>query len=523
MDINLELVKRIISSDELCDKVNSAQYKDDYKKQIENYILLLCNSFDNINSNIEYINRYLRKFVINNGSKEDVFFNNVLLKLYPYSIRNAEYINILNDIGINEIKESLIEKFNQVIVGNSFVNIEYLKRMLMFYCYACPNYIMPIDYINYFTYYLVSKSVVLDYDLISYFYKMFSLSFSISKGLDVLFSIDEQIINNDPYYDNRKRKIILYKHSIGSKVDYNVLGDIFYQIKYLYLLKNINDPKNNSYSFEQLRFVKEVCLITILGEDYFEEKYGDISFSSDLKKQSKSTVRDFYKHLGLSIDNFSDSFVSISSSISDDCDKPINIDVLFDLVLKNENPNLLKSIIRNYPILGCEYKNDKRKSLLTLLLDIYKNKKLLSNFNKDLEWHNRKLGGDEDDLLLPKIDRLKNKICVCTSYINIMSLSISCGDMISDDIIRSISDLITYDTTDLSIQNDICSILCSIIPKKISRLCSERNNVYKESFKKKVIKCYLDSMGLVRNNFDSVYFMKVYSSLELCIKAFDID
>ena len=136
MDINLELVKRIISSDELCDKVNSAQYKDDYRKQIENYILLLCNSFDNINSNIK-IEKDLSK----------------IYYFLSFELRLTDYLeNILNDIGINEIKESLIEKFNQVIVGNSFVNIEYLKRMLMFYCYACPNYIMPIDYINYFTY-----------------------------------------------------------------------------------------------------------------------------------------------------------------------------------------------------------------------------------------------------------------------------------------------------------------------------------------------------------------------------------
>ena len=71
------------------------------------------------------------------------------------------------------------------------------------------------------------------------------------------------------------------------------------------------------------------------------------------------------------------------------------------------------------------------------------------------------------------------------------------------------------------IQNDICSILCNIVPKKIKNLCVDRNTNYKESLKKKIIKCYLDSMVLVKSNFDSIYFMRVYSSLELCIKAID--
>ena len=156
-------------------------------------------------------------------------------------------------------------------------------------------------------------------------------------------------------------------------------------------------------------------------------------------------------------------------------------------------------------------------------MDIYKNKKLLINLNKDLEWHNNKLGNGEDEIIAPKVERLKNKIDVCTSYINVMSTSINNGDMTSSDLIRSISDLITYDTVDINVQNDICSILNVIVPNKIKRLCSDRSILYKENFKKRVIKCYLDSMGLARNNFDSVYFMKIYSSLEICIKAFDID
>jgi hypothetical protein len=83
--------------------------------------------------------------------------------------------------------------------------------------------------------------------------------------------------------------------------------------------------------------------------------------------------------------------------------------------------------------------------------------------------------------------------------------------------------LITYDTIDLNIQNDIYSILSVVVPDKIRKLSVDRNALYREQFKKRVIKCYLDSMGLVRNNFDSAYFMKIYSTLELCVKAFDID
>ena len=148
---------------------------------------------------------------------------------------------------------------------------------------------------------------------------------------------------------------------------------------------------------------------------------------------------------------------------------------------------------------------------------------MLINLNKDLEWYNSKLGNGEDEVVVPKVERLKNKISVCTSYINVMSTSINNSDMTSFDLIRSISDLITYDTVDKNVQKDICSILNIIVPNKIKRLCSDRSILYKEDFKKRVIKCYLDSMGLARNNFDSIYFMKIYSSLEVCIKSFDID
>ena len=208
MDINLETIKRIISSDELCDKVNSAEYKDSYRKQIESYVLSLCSDLASINSNINCINRYIRKFSSNNGSKEDIFFDKVLLRVYSFSIKNDEFNSILEGFGFEEVKELLVQKYNQVIISNSFVNIDDLKKMLIFYCYACPNYVMPNDYINYFTYYLASKSVVLDYDLISYFYKMFSLSFSISKNLNALFEIFDHVVSNDPYYEKKKKVII---------------------------------------------------------------------------------------------------------------------------------------------------------------------------------------------------------------------------------------------------------------------------------------------------------------------------
>ena len=64
MDINLDLIKRIISSDELCDKVNSSSYQESYKNQICKYVLLLVENIDNNAGNITFINRYLRKFDI---------------------------------------------------------------------------------------------------------------------------------------------------------------------------------------------------------------------------------------------------------------------------------------------------------------------------------------------------------------------------------------------------------------------------------------------------------------------------
>ena len=123
------------------------------------------------------------------------------------------------------------------------------------------------------------------------------------------------------------------------------MADIFYQIKYLYLVDGINS--SSGYSFEQLRLVKEICLNSILGDNYFDKNYQDISFSSELRRQSLKTVKDYYSHLGLNVNvNLDYDVISVSNDVSDEEDKCINIDVLFDVVLKKENPNLLKELLR---------------------------------------------------------------------------------------------------------------------------------------------------------------------------------
>ena len=521
MDISLEMIKRIISSDELCDKVNSTEYRESYIKQIESYIISLCDNSSSVMSNIVYINRYLRKFVCNSKSVGDIFFNYVLLKVYSYSIKNNEFDKILESFNFAAVRESIIEKYDQIISSNSFNSVDDLSKMLIFYCYACPKYVMPLSHINYFTYYLVFYNVVLNYDLICYFYKMFSMCFSLSKNLSVNFVVYDMVYKIDTH-SGKGNKIIIYKQNIGDRVDYKVLADIFYQIKYLYLVNGISS--NDCYSFEQLMLVKEICLNNIFGYSYFNSNYGDISFSSDLRKLSRNTVKDYFQYLKLNVlidldyDN-----IYVSNDIDDSTDKCINIDMLFDVILKGENPNLLKEFIKSYPILGCEYRNDKRKSLLNLLLDIYRNRKLLINLNKDLEWHKKKFNVCGEDIYLSKIERLNKKINTCVSYIDVMGMIINYGSMTSSDLLRSISDLITYDTNDLNVQNDIYFVLGRVVPRMIKQLCFDRNFLYREQLKKRVIKCYLDSMGLVRNNFDSVYFMRVYSTLELCIKSFDVD
>ena len=520
MDISVEMIKRIISSDELCDKVNSSDYKTIFISQIQSYILSLLNdeSF-----NIECINRFLKKFVIGNGTKEDAFFNSVLLKLYSKNVNDSEFNSILNSFGFFEIKELLMKKYDQLIFDNCSVSDIELVRMLSFFCYVCSDYVLPNNYIDFFIYNFVSRNLSLSNDLIIYFYKSFALCFSKEKNLNVVFEISSRVSNYDPYYDNKRNKVILYKQNIRDFIDSNNLSDIFYQIKYMYLLKSINDPNNNSYSFDQLRLVKEICLNVILGEEFFDKNYSDISFSYELRKQSKYVTKRYYERLGLNMEMVDDVSFDLNDEIDDNSERVFSVDILFDLTLKKENPNLLKSLIRNYPVLACEYRSDKKKSLLSLLLDIYNNRKLLNNFNKDLDWHNMKLGHGEDEIFMPKINRLNNKISVCSSYINVMSMVINNGDMLLDDIVRSISDLITYDTNNEVVKNDIYSILNFVVPKKISKLCCGRNLEYREYLKKRIIKCYLDSMGLVRNNTDMVYFMKLYSSLEECIKVIDID
>jgi hypothetical protein len=523
VDIGLELVKRIISSDELCDKVNSTEYKNEYIHQIEDYILSLISDVSNINYNFQYVNRYLRKFVIGKSSSENVFFNPILLKLYELDIRDPLFSEILGIIKFDETKEFLMQKYDQYVIKNCRVSCDELVRMLSFYCYVCSNYVLPSNYIDFFTYNFIDKDISLSYDLLCFFYKSFALSFADSKSLNVNFEVCSQIVRNDPYYDNRRYKVVIYNQDIGEKVDPLVLSDLFFQIKYLYLLKGINDFSNKVYSYEQLCLVKEVCLISILGDDFFDSNYGGISFSNELRSQSRSTVRSYFKKIGLNICVPDFSFIDIDYDVMDDEDKPTSIGILFDIILKRENPNLLKELLKNYPVLGCEYKKYKKKSLLGLLLDIYSNRRLLVSFNRDLEWYSGRVNKGEDLVVLPKIERLNDKISVCTSYINVMSLLIKNGDMILSDIVRSIGDLITYDSSDSIVRNDIFSILNTIIPLKISKLCSGRNMAYRDFMKKKIIKCYMDSMDLVRNNIDVTYFMKLYSCLENSISACDVD
>jgi hypothetical protein len=522
MDVNLELIKRIISSDELCDKVNSGDNKDIYIKQIHDYVLTLIDDSINTNSNIVYVNRYLKKFVLDK-SKEDIFFDRILLKCYSYNVKNSEFLSILDNFNFDGVKEILIKKYNEYIINKTSVSMDTLIRMLSLYCYTCPKYVFDSSYINYFTYYLYSMDIVLDYDLLSYFYKEFALCFAESKGISTSFVVLDNVVSNDPYYDNVRNKIFLYNSSIGSKVDPFILSDIFYQITYLYILKGINEVENKVYTYEQLELVKEICLISIMGSDYYDVHYGDISYSSFLKKQSLDIVSNYFSSLGLKIvleKNVIDS-ISIDKEIDDKTDKAISVDVLFDQVLKNENPNLISSLVRSYPILGSEYKNSKKKSLLGLIMDIYDNKKLLINLNKDLGWYKNK--NDDELIVKSKIEKLNNKITVCTSYIGVMNSIIMNGDLTSYDLLRSISDLITYSHSNKMIKNDIYLVLSEVIPKKIKRLCFERNEIYREELKRKIIKCYLDSLELIKNQISVDYFMKLYSTLDLCISAFDVD
>ena len=520
MDVNLELVKRIISSDELCDKVNSGDNRKVYVKQIQNYVLNLIGV--NVNSNMEYIIRYLKKFVLN-SSNEDIFFDEVLLKLYSLNIKNSDFLSILNSFDYVNVKQSLMKKYSEIIGNRRSVSSDELVKMLSLYCYTYSDFSFSIDYLNYFVYYLSSLNVVLSYDLISYFYKQFALGFAKSKDINTTFVILDDVVSFDPYYDNVKNKIVLYRSNIGNSIDPMVLADIFYQITYLYILKGINDVDNRVYTYDQLKLVKELCLMSILGNEFYDINYDDISYSTYLKRQSMDTVSNYYSKLGLSF-SYENNFahpIKLDEKLDDDADKKISIDILFDMVLKNENPNLITSLIRNYPILGSEYKNNKKKSLLTLILDIYDNKRLLVNLNKDLEWYKKK---KSDDLIIKStIEKLNKKISICNSYIGVLNSIIMNGDLTSYDLLRSISDLITYNHSNKFVRNDIYLVLSNVIPKKIKRLCCDRSDFYKENLKKKIIKCYLDSLDLVKSNSDVSYFMKIYSTLEFCIASFDVD
>lgn len=323
---------------------------------------------------------------------------------------------------------------------------------------------------------------------------------------------------DDPYYDNIKKNITIFKNDITNKIDCNILASIFYQITYLHLARSVNDPNNINYTFEQLHFVKEISLISILGEEYFNNNYGNISFTSNLKKESYKTVNKYLKKLGIECNvQYPKDNIVFDNNVDEKTDKPISIDILFDQVIDREGVNLLKSLIKNYPVLGCEYKQDKKKSLLTLLTDIYSNRKLLATLNKDLEWYSTK---EQDEIVKSKIERLNKKISICSSYINVMNTIIKNGDMTSSDILRSISDLILYDTNKKTLQDDVFSILMVVVPKKIERLCQNRDPLYITNFRKNIITCYLQSMNTVRSEMDLDYFMRLYSTLENINKVF---
>lgn len=519
MNISLDLIKRIISSDDLCDKVNSSEHKEAYKNQIREFVLTLINDFEfNKNyDNLVFINRYIRKFVLNsNLSKEDKFYDIVFLKMYKLNIKNKEFNNILIQLNFNEIKQILIKKYEEIINNNTKINNDYFIKIYSFYCYIASNIILPTNYIDYFTYNIINKNIRLDFDMCVYFYKSFALSYSFSKKLNVSFVLENGIKNDDPYYESEKNRIIIYKQSIGSSIDYNVIADIFYQIKVLYLINNINN--NNEYTYEQLKFVKELSLISILGKEYYEDNYKKISFTKILKDESYEVLNNYFSKIGLSVNydliNYVDSVIDTSNVCEDIV---TSIDILFDEIIKRENVNLIKELIRNYPILGCEYKNGKKKTLLGLLLDIYNNKKLLNDLNRDLSWYNKK---EKDDIVISKIEKLENKIKICTSCIQVMNMIINNSDMISEDILKSISSLIFYNTNDELIKKDIILLLSVVIPKKISDFCLNKNEVIIEDLKKKVIFTYIEGINKKKDEYDLNYFISIYRSLDKIVNSF---
>ncbi len=190
---------------------------------------------------------------------------------------------------------------------------------------------------------------------------------------------------------------------------------------------------------------------------------------------------------------------------------------MFDSIVKRENANLISELIRNYPVLSCEYKSDGKKTLLNLLLDIYNSKKKLVNFNKDLAWCSEKNNGDIYSTT--KISKLESKISICSSYIAVMNDIMNNGDMDSEDILKSISSLINYKTNNLDLQKDICVILNTIIPDKIRKNPLNRDNDFITEFKKKVVSIYLNLMNKNKNDFEMQYFMDIYSSLLVIVSS----
>lgn len=516
MNTNLDLIKRIISNDDMCDKVNSMDCKDTYISQVKNYVLSLIKNYS-IND-IPYIVRYIDKFVIDYyNNPEDMFFDSVVLSVC--NMNDLLIQNTLKKFDFFNTKDVLFKRYEGIIKNNSFIDDFSFNRMFLFYYYVCNDFIMPTNYVDYFIGYVYKNSLELSYDFLVYLYKQFSLSYSKSQGVNLSFSVVDFLIENDPYYDNKNNEITVFRPNIGSTISKDVIADIFYQIKYLYLVNCINNSNNINYSYEQLLLVKELSLVSILGDDYYYKNYGNISYKNILKSESYDKMVKYFSMLGINVSSSFSSGVFVDSGLSDDLDKVLSIDLLFNNVLKRENPNLIRELVRNYPVLGIEYKNNRRKNMLDLLIDIYNNKRLVINLNKDLEWHNKRNSHD-DEIEAKKVLKLNNKLAVCNSCNSVMNSIINNSDYSSFEILDSVFALITYNTKDLIIKSDIITIVSSIVPNKISKLCEGRNDVYINDFKKRFISCFLDALGKVDCISDISYFMNIYECFNKIILSF---
>jgi len=510
MDINVDLIKNIIGSDDLCDKVNTSEYRNAYIEQIKIYLLdLLNNEYD-----IQYIIRYIKKFVLQYSSKEDMLFDEVLLKTYSLNINNTEFKSILVNISFEDTKNVLLQRYNEIINNNVDISDFSFNRMIRFYCYALNDLVLSKKNVDYFIRCIFKKNVDLNKDIVRYIYKVFSIAYSSFKTCVFLDSNSSK----DPYYDGDYNGIVLYNEYVSDSIDLDVIADIFYQIDYINLYTEING-KSIRYTYEQLKFAKEMCLYNILGKKYFFENYSDISYTNVLHENAYNKLNEYLNNLGISSNLKYDCILEVDyENNDDDNDSIISIDLLFDQVVKRENDNLLRQYIYKYPVLGSEYKGSNKKSLLNLLLDIYNNKKLLKNFYHDLEWYNSK--DSQDIVVSEKQEKLKNKISICSSYIEVMNSIINNSNISSEEVIKSISALITYGTDDVNCQNDIYMILNYVIPKKIRSLCYNRNEKYIEKFRKNVVSSYLSSMNKKSKDFNFNYFMKIYSCLENIVNSF---